>query len=53
MVKKTREFHNNESENISSENIVGAALIQGRHLLTFFFNNNYYLCTSTAKELNQ
>ena len=27
MVKKTQEFHDNESENISSENIGGAALI--------------------------
>ena len=33
--KKTRDFHNNESENISSESIGGAALIRGRRLLTF------------------
>ena len=34
-VKKTREFHDNESENIGSESIGGAALIQGQCLLTF------------------
>ena len=36
MKKKTREFHDNESENISDESIGGVALIRGRHLLTFF-----------------
>ena len=35
-VKKTREFHDNESENISGESIGAAALIRGRRLLTFF-----------------
>ena len=34
MVKKTREFHDNKSENISGESIGGAALIRGRRLLT-------------------
>ena len=34
-VKKTREFHDNESENISGESIGGAALIRGLRLLTF------------------
>ena len=34
-VKKTREFHDNKSENISSESIRGEALIQGQCLLTF------------------
>ena len=33
--QKTREFHDNESENISGENIGRAALIRGRRLLTF------------------
>ena len=33
--KKTREFHDNESENISGESIEGAAIIRGRRLLTF------------------
>ena len=32
---KTREFHDNESENISGESIEGAALIRGRRSLTF------------------
>ena len=32
--KKTWEFHDNKSENISGESIEGAALIQGRRLLT-------------------
>ena len=34
-VKKTREFHDSESENISGESIGGAALIRGQCLLTF------------------
>ena len=34
-MKKTREFHDNESENISNESIGGAVLIRGRRLLTF------------------
>ena len=34
-MKKTREFHDNESENISGESIRVAALIRGRRLLTF------------------
>ena len=34
-VKKTLEFHGNESQNVSGESIGGAALIRGRHLLTF------------------
>ena len=33
--KKTWEFHDNESENISGESNEGAALIQGQRLLTF------------------
>ena len=33
--KKTREFHDNESENISGDSIGGEALIRGRRLLTF------------------
>ena len=33
-MKKTRKFHNRESENINGESIGGAALIQGRRLLT-------------------
>ena len=33
--KKTQEFHDNESENISHESIGGAELIRGRRLLTF------------------
>ena len=37
MVKKPREFHDNESENISSESIGGAALIfEGQVLINFF-----------------
>ena len=46
--KKTREFHDNESENISGESIGGAALIWGRGLLTFlsqmrrFFEGSTY-----------
>ena len=32
--KKTLEFHDNETENISGESIEGAALIRGRRLLT-------------------
>ena len=39
MMKKTREFHDNESENISGETIGGAALIRERHLLIFFVPN--------------
>mgnify|MGYP000017117207 CR=1 FL=1 len=35
MKKKPREFHDNESENVSGESIGGAALIRGRRLLTF------------------
>ena len=35
-MKKTREFHDNKSGNISGESIGGAALIRGRRLLTFF-----------------
>ena len=35
MVKKNREFHDNERENINGESIGGAALIRGRRLLTF------------------
>ena len=35
--EKTREFHDNESENISDESIGGAALIRGRRLLTFLY----------------
>ena len=34
-MKKSREFHDNESEIISGESIGGAALIRGRRLLTF------------------
>ena len=34
-MKKTREFHDNESENISGESIGDVALIKGRRLLTF------------------
>ena len=34
-VKKTWEFHDNESKNISGESIESAVLIQGRRLLTF------------------
>ena len=37
MVKKTREFHDNEGENIRGESIGGAALIGGRRLLNFLF----------------
>ena len=33
--KKTWEFHDNQSENISGESIEGAALLRGRRLLTF------------------
>ena len=35
--KKTREFHDSESENVSGESIGGAALIRGRHLLAFLY----------------
>ena len=35
MKKEPREFHDNESENISGESIEGAALIRGRRSLTF------------------
>ena len=34
-MKKPREFHNNESENISGQSNRGAALIRGRRLETF------------------
>ena len=34
-VKKTWDFHDNESENISGESIGGAVPIRGRRLLTF------------------
>jgi len=34
-LKKTQEFHDNESENISGESIGGAALIRGRSLFKF------------------
>ena len=37
MVKKTREFHDNESENIRGESIGGAELIfEGQVLINFF-----------------
>ena len=32
-MKKTREFHDNKSENISGESIGGAALIRGGRLI--------------------
>ena len=35
MVKKTREFHDNENVNISGESIGGAVLIRERRLFTF------------------
>ena len=35
-MKKTREFHDNESENISGESIGVAALVRGRRLLPCF-----------------
>jgi len=41
-MKKTQEFHDNESQNISGESIRGAALIQGRRLLTFLFKGGAY-----------
>ena len=36
-MKKNREFHDNESENIRGESIGGAAFIGGRRLLNFLF----------------
>ena len=36
VLKKSREFHNNESENISGESIKGAVPTWGRHLITFW-----------------
>ena len=33
--KKTRDFHDNEGENISGESIGGATIIRGRRLLSF------------------
>lgn len=41
--KETPEFHNNESENISSESIRGAVLVWGRRLLIFLFQMRHLL----------
>ena len=48
-VRKTREFHDNESENISSESMGGAALIRGRRLLTFLSQMRFRVSLKTPQ----
>ena len=46
-MKKTREFHYNESENISGESMGGAALIQGWRLIDAeggAYSSKYVIC---------